>query len=74
MNPIALKGGDLFADVPARVEEEETAVLAELPGARIERIVSTGQASREGFWCDQDWTRAIPSERGMGPASPQRRD
>ncbi len=59
MNPIALKGGDLFADVPARVEEEETAVLAELPGARIERIVSTGQASPEGFWCDQDWTEFV---------------
>jgi cupin 2 domain-containing protein len=55
-----LKSGDLFADVSARLEEEETAVLAELPGGvRIERIVSTGQASPEGFWYDQDWTEWI---------------
>jgi cupin 2 domain-containing protein len=51
-----LKTGDLFADVPARLDVEETAVLAELPSARIERIVSTGQASPPGFWYDQDWT------------------
>jgi cupin 2 domain-containing protein len=53
------KSGDLFAEVPARLEEEEKAVLAELPGARIERIVSTGQASPEGFWYDQDWTEFV---------------
>jgi cupin 2 domain-containing protein len=53
------KSGSLFADVPARLEEEEIAVLAELPGARIERIVSTGQASPEGFWYDQDWTEFV---------------
>ena len=56
MSADPLKSGDLFADVPARLENEEMAVLAELPGARIERIVSTGQASPEGFWYDQDWT------------------
>ena len=54
-----IKSGDLFAGVPARIEEEETAVLAELSGARIERIVSTGQASPEGFWYDQDWTEWV---------------
>jgi cupin 2 domain-containing protein len=52
----AVKSGDLFADVPARLEEEKTTILAELPGARVERIVSTGQASPEGFWYDQGWT------------------
>jgi cupin 2 domain-containing protein len=51
-----VKGGDLFAAVPARLDNEEASVLAELPGARIERIVSTGQASPPGFWYDQDWT------------------
>ena len=30
-------------------------LLAERPGVRIERIVSTGQASPPGFWYDQDW-------------------
>jgi len=56
MSADPIKSGDLFADVPALLEKEETAVLAELPGARIERIVSTGQASPPGFWYDQDWT------------------
>ena len=54
-----LKSGDLFADVPARLEEEKTTILAELPCARVERIVSTGQASPEGFWYDQDWTEWV---------------
>jgi len=41
----SLRTGNLFGAVPARLEVEETTVLAELPGARIERIVSTAQAS-----------------------------
>ena len=48
------RSGNLFANVPALLDIEETAVLAELPGARVERIVSTGQASAPGFWYDQD--------------------
>jgi cupin 2 domain-containing protein len=59
VSPDPLKSGDLFADVPARREEEETTILAELPGARVERIVSTGQASPEGFWYDQAWTEWV---------------
>jgi cupin 2 domain-containing protein len=51
-----VKSGDLFADVPALLDKEETAILAEFAGGRVERIVSTGQASPEGFWYDQDWT------------------
>lgn len=45
----------IFAGVPTRADKEETAVLAALPGVRIERIVSTGQASPPGFWYDQAW-------------------
>jgi len=56
--PLA-KSGDLFANVPGRLEEEETSVLAELPGALIERIVSTGQASPPGHWYDQDWAEWV---------------
>ncbi len=29
--------------------------LLSVPGLRIERIVSHGQASPPGFWYDQDW-------------------
>jgi cupin 2 domain-containing protein len=53
------RGGNLFAGVAARLEVEETTVLAELPGARIERIVSTGQVSPPGFWYDQNWTEWV---------------
>jgi cupin 2 domain-containing protein len=56
---VALRSGNLFANVPARLDVEEIAVLAELPGARIERIVSTGQASPPGVWYDQDWTEWV---------------
>ena len=59
MSADSLRSGNLFANVPALLDIEETAVLAELPGARIERIVSTGQASAPGFWYDQDWTEWV---------------
>ena len=47
--------GNLFAHIPDRLDEEEVATLLAAPGLRIERIVSTGQASPPGFWYDQDW-------------------
>ena len=59
MSRDSLRTGNLFGAVPARLEVEETTVLAELPGARIERIVSTAQASPSGFWYDQDWTEWV---------------
>jgi cupin 2 domain-containing protein len=49
----------IFAGVPTRADKEETAVLMSLPGVRIERIVSTGQASPPGFWYDQAWTEWV---------------
>ena len=50
------KPANLFADVTAAREQEEvvTEILAR-PRMRIERIVSTGQASPPGFWYDQPW-------------------
>ena len=45
---------NLFDDVPTRVAEELVTVLADHASVRIERIVSTGQSSPEGFWYDQD--------------------
>ena len=50
---------NIFAGVPMRADKEEIEVLAALPGARIERIVSTGQASPPGFWYDQVWTEWV---------------
>lgn len=48
--------GNLFADLPTTPQPEELlSVLAQAPGVRIERIVSTGQQSPPGFWYDQSW-------------------
>ncbi len=59
MNRAPLRSGSLFADLPTRADQEDIEVLAALPGVRIERIVSTGQASPPGFWFDQDWTEWV---------------
>jgi len=49
------KAGSLMSGLPAHpLAEEVTQTLLERPGLRIERIVSTGQATPEGQWYDQD--------------------
>lgn len=45
--------GNLLRDLPADLPEELFTTLAQAGGVRVERIVSTGQASPEGFWYDQ---------------------
>src|SRR5688500_8262078 len=52
-----LRRGNLTSDLPdARDAERMEVVLEDLGarGVRIERIVSGGQASPEGFWYDQE--------------------
>jgi cupin 2 domain-containing protein len=44
---------NLFAELSASSPEEIFSTLLERPSLRIERIVSHGQASPEGFWYDQ---------------------
>ena len=45
---------NILANIPAQLPEELTTVLQEGHGVRIERIVSTGHRSPDGFWYDQD--------------------
>ena len=45
---------NLFADVPTDLPEELVQPLLCTPVVRIERIVSLGHASPEGFWHDQE--------------------
>lgn len=47
--------GNLLAGLPAPGGEEHFAPLFTRPGLKVERIVSTGQASPPGFWYDQAW-------------------
>jgi cupin 2 domain-containing protein len=54
-----LPSANIFGGILNCADNEETAVLAALPGVRIERIVSTGQGSPPGFWYDQDWTEWV---------------
>ncbi len=61
---------NLFADLPtlaANAQEHFTELLAR-PGCRIERIVSTGQASPEGYWYDQgqtEWVLLLQGAAGL---------
>jgi cupin 2 domain-containing protein len=56
--------GNLFADLPEHAESEQVATLLAAPAARIERIVSTGQASPPGQWYDQDWAEWVVLLKG----------
>jgi cupin 2 domain-containing protein len=52
------KSGNLLSPVSASGNEVFD-LLASTGNVRIERIVSTGQASPEGFWYDQEWTEWV---------------
>ncbi len=45
---------NIFADIPTKLPEELVEVLAAAGTVRIERIVSLGHSSPEGFWFDQE--------------------
>jgi cupin 2 domain-containing protein len=44
---------NLFAEIPSPLQEELTETLVSAASLRIERIVSYGHTSPEGFWYDQ---------------------
>jgi cupin 2 domain-containing protein len=45
---------NLLAGLPSAGAEETVEMLLKGDGVRVERIVSHGQASPDGFWYDQD--------------------
>lgn len=56
---------NLFADLPTDLPEELVEVLTENKHVRIERIISTGHASPDDFWYDQDeheWVVVLKGE------------
>jgi cupin 2 domain-containing protein len=60
MTASTIRSGDLFSDVTTHpCAEEVVTLLGSSSAVRIERIVSTGQASPPGFWYDQDWTEWV---------------
>ena len=60
-----MRSGNLFEHIPSNLPDEITETLSASGHARIERIVSTGQASPPGFWYDQDqaeWVLLVQGE------------
>lgn len=60
--------GNLFEAMPDDLTQEHVSPLLEGKGARIERIVSQGQASPPGFWYDQDadeWIAVLAGSAGL---------
>ncbi len=49
-----MKTRNLFDGIPLDVPEELFTTIHRAEGLRIERIVSRGQTSPEGFWYDQE--------------------
>ena len=49
------RSGNILAVLPDAREGEVFETLVERDGARVERIVSHGQATPEGEWYDQSW-------------------
>ncbi len=57
---------NIFEDIPPTLPEELIDVLAATGPLRIERIVSMGHASPEGFWYDQESDEWVLLVRGSG--------
>lgn len=56
---------NLFKDLPNSIPEELVDVLTQSSNVRIERIVSTGHATADGDWYDQDqheWVVVLKGE------------
>jgi len=56
---------NLFANLPSQLPEELVTVLVENQHVRIERIVSMGHGSPDGFWYDQsehEWVIVLKGE------------
>jgi cupin 2 domain-containing protein len=60
---------NLFEKIPEKAPEELFAELLKAATVRIERIVSFGQASPEGFWYDQtenEWVLLLEGSATLG--------
>lgn len=51
--------GNFLAGLPSALTEEEFLEFVATPEVRIERIVSTGQATPPGEWLEQDWAEWV---------------
>lgn len=56
---------DLFSNIPTDLPEELIEPLLETDAVRVERIVSHGHASPDGFWCDQEQSEWVVVVEGL---------
>lgn len=49
-----MKRSNLYDGLPAARKDELVEILARSDAVRVERIVSTGQVSADGFWYEQE--------------------
>ena len=59
---------NLLAALPERLAQEQFDVLLRRPGVRLERIVSTGQATPPGEWlsqADAEWVLLLKGAAGL---------
>ena len=64
----ALHLTNLYADLDLAASEEVVTILHAAPGLRVERIVSTGQASPPGFHYDQphaEWVAVLAGSAAL---------
>jgi len=60
-----LQSANLFSELPNSMPEELIEIFVDAPEVRIEKIVSTGQASPPEFWYDQtksEWVVVLCGE------------
>jgi cupin 2 domain-containing protein len=63
-----IAAGNIFEHILGEAQDEEFTELLAAEGLRIERIVSTGQASPPGFWYDQvraEWVLVLSGTAGL---------
>jgi cupin 2 domain-containing protein len=59
-----LTDGNLFARIPEQLADELCETLLAVPGLRLERIISAGQATPAGQWYDQETHEWVVLLRG----------
>ncbi len=56
---MAVSSGNILAEVPGKLLDEQFQELLSTANVRIERIVSTGQSTPPRQWFDQDWAEWV---------------
>ena len=58
------KMGSLFDGIPDELPDELFETICSSECVKVERIVSKGHASPEGFWYDQEWNEFVLVVKG----------